>query len=107
MNMSTYYQSAQQVDPVWASQQLKWWFSLAEINDTYGVPVDLIFVFCRDRFALPQIYRKNADKYGNEFAYLTHVTSDEFEEGIAFCKKVLQAGGWERLRNFLIGEPGG
>ncbi len=77
----------------WSKKSLDYWMSLARLHDTYGLPVDLIYVHCDMKGALPQVIQNGSFR---------PVTSDEFDAGIKDCVKVLQVGGLEYLAETLL-----
>lgn len=84
-----------------AESRLRWWFDLANIYDSYGLPVDIIYLKCRDSNCLPFILEKIKDNFGNECWKDRPCTSQEFEDGIEFCVKVRQVGGLDFFLNHL------
>lgn len=89
----------------WSKESLDYWFSLAEIYDSYGLPIDLIFIKCREENKLPQVFQKSTDNDGKEIMRPRPVTSDEFEDGIQFCVRVRQAGGLDVVTSHLSNSP--
>lgn len=72
---------------------LKYWMRLAQYYDTYGVPIDLIYVNCQMRNALPFVVVDGIKR---------DVTSEEFESGIMDCVRVRQAGGVHRVVQHMM-----
>lgn len=65
--------------------RLTWWEEFAKLYDTYGLPVDLIYVNLRDTGNLPE-----------------GMTSEYFENGMKEAVKILQVGGWEKMQKHLL-----
>ena len=52
-----------------AKQLLKYWFDLARVRDETGLPVDLIYIRCREEDKLPYVIQQGK---------LRPVTEEEF-----------------------------
>lgn len=89
----------------WSKESLDYWFSLAEIYDSYGLPIDLIFIKCQEENKLLQVFQKATDNDGKEIMRPRPVTSEEFEAGIQFCVRIRQVGGLDVLMSHLSNSP--
>ncbi len=77
----------------WSKETLEYWLALAEVYDSYGLPIDLIFIKCREENTLPILFQKATENDGKEVMFPRFVNSEEFEDGIKFFVRVRQVGG--------------
>jgi hypothetical protein len=80
-----------------AEHGLTIWMELATLRDTFGVPVDLMYVYLDGKGFLPQVFHNGE---------LRFVTSEEFAKCIKECIVILQGGGLERFVEMLIAQNG-
>lgn len=72
-----------------AEMLLDFWESFAKLHDTFGLPVDLIWLKLRELNCLP------LNKQGEP------MKSDEFEKGIRQSIAFLQCGGWRNVSDSI------
>lgn len=68
---------------------LQWWNDWAELYDTYGLPIDLIWCRLRDDNLLPEVNG-------------ARLSSDDFETGVRQMVDIRQVGGHEAVYRYLL-----
>jgi hypothetical protein len=69
-------------------RRLAHWIALAEIYNTNGLPIDLMYIHCKQKDYLPVM---------EEDGKIRPCTQAEFERGIKEAVKTVQAGGVEKV----------